>query len=96
MFRRAAARPGNLAHLECVEALTRARFGLDPADLVFVSEEAPRSPGYPPLETVVLFWAGGERHRLRVFRPVAEVGPGDLPPAWLRPALRDDGEGECC
>ena len=96
MFRRPAARPGNLAELERVEALVRARFGLDPADLVFVSEEDPRRPGYPALETVVLFWAGGERHRLRVFRPVAEVGAQDLPPAWLRPALLDDGEGDCC
>lgn len=96
MFRRTAARPANLAELERVEALVRARLGIDSADLVFVSEEQPRRPGYPARETVVLFWAAGTRHRLRVFRPVAEVGAEDLPPAWLRPALVDDGEGDCC
>jgi len=96
MFRRAGAAQGRLGDLERVEVWVRARFGLRPDDVVLVSETPGRAPGYPPLETTVLFWAGGERHRLRIFKPVADVAEADIPVGWLLPALLDDGEAGCC
>lgn len=83
--------------LERVEALVRARFGVGADDLVLVSEETGRQPGLPGRMTTVLFWRGREdRHRLRIFKPVAEIDAGDLPSGWLRGALVDEGDGDCC
>ena len=96
MFRRASTSRDKLADLERVEAWTRARFGLHPDAVVIVTESPARQPGYPPLETTVLFWIGGERYRFTVFKPVAEVVEGDVPIAWLLPSLLDDGEAGCC
>lgn len=96
MFRRARVGRDRLGHLERVENWTRQRFGLPGEAIVMVSESAVQLPGYPPLETTVLFWTRGERYRLRVFKPVAEVGERDLPIAWLLPSLLDDGEAGCC
>ena len=95
MFGRAAPERRNLAHLEAVEDMVRARFVLSPADLVMVSEDPGRLPGHPPLQTTILFWHDGQRHRLVLFTPVAGVGEADLPPAWLRPGLVDL-DGDCC
>lgn len=96
MFARNASHRGNLAHLEQVEVWTRLRFGLADRDIVLVSEEAGRLPGYPQRLTVVQFWtADGQRYRFVVFKPVALVTEADLPIEWLLPALRDEG-GECC
>jgi hypothetical protein len=64
-----------------------------------VTEVACGLPGCPPLETVVAFWTGTDtRHHFKVFKPVEDVVPDDLPPAWLRNALiAVEGEGlECC
>ncbi len=97
MFQRFGGRPGNLAHLDRVEALVRARFALAPDLLVLVAEERTRLPGFPPAETVVRFWTGPDtRYRLRFFKPAAGVAPADLPPAWLLPSLIDDGDPDCC
>jgi hypothetical protein len=85
----------NLEHLERVETCVRVHFALAPDDLVIVSEDPGRLPGYPPLQTTVLFWSQGLRHRFVVFKPVAMVVAADLPVVWLRPALVEDG-GECC
>lgn len=97
MFQRLGGRTGNLAQLDRIECLVRARFELDAADLVLVSEEPGRLPGFPPWDTTVRFWSGdGVRYRLRVFKPAAEVDAADLPVAWLLPGLIDDGEPDCC
>lgn len=88
--------PEEAAELERIEALVRARYGLAEGDLVIVSAEAPRDPGFPPRATTVLFWAGITRHRLRLFLAPGDVTAGAMPPGWLRSALIDDGEGDCC
>jgi nitrate reductase delta subunit len=38
------------------------------------------------------------RHHFKVFKPVAEVSPDDLPPRWYKGALAvpDDFECSCC
>ncbi len=90
------ARP-DLADLDRTEALVRARFGLSPDDIVLVTEEPARLPGAPDRMTTILFWTGTDtRHRLRLFKPVAQIGETDLPQPWLRRALRDEGEADCC
>jgi hypothetical protein len=89
-------------HLEAVERVkdwTRARFALDDADAIVVSELACALPGFPPLETVVAFWTGdGTRHHFKTFKPVGEVAEADLPPAWMKNALAagDGVECYCC
>lgn len=88
--------PGRGAEAARVAGLVRERFALGPEAVVMASELACRVPGCPPVETAVLIWDdGGVRHRLKVFRPIAEVGEDDLPPRWYLPALVDEGEGDC-
>jgi hypothetical protein len=87
------------AHLEAVERVkdwTRERFGLGEADTVVLQESASTLPGFPPSETLVAFWTGGERHHFKVFKPVEEVRGEDLPPAWMKAALAGDIACECC
>lgn len=96
MFRRFGSGRDRLKDLERVEALVRDRFRLGADDLVLVSEDQGIQPGFPSLETNVIFWRGAERYRFRIFSPLAEIGAVDLPVAWLLPALKDDGDGECC
>lgn len=85
----------NIVSLERVDGWVRARFGLLSRDLVLVSEDRPRLPGFPALQTTVLFWSGSARYRFVVFTPVAQVAEADLPLAWLLPSLIDDG-ADCC
>ncbi|WP_375257257.1 hypothetical protein [Citreimonas sp.] len=86
-----------LEHLDRIEAWVRARFSVPDDQIVLVSEERGRVPGFPPRLTTVLFWmARDERYRFRVFKPAAQVDKSDLPLAWLRPALIDDGDADCC
>ena len=96
MFRRLGPAKDTLDDIARIEALVRARFGIAGADLVLVSQDAGFKPGFPPIETNVLFWKGETRYRLKIFSSVAEVTEADLPVAWLLPALVDTGEGECC
>ena len=96
MFRPLTADRANLVPLTRVEGWVRARFGLAPDDLVLVSQEVDSRPGFPPAQTLVIFFSGAVRYRLRLFKPVREVGPDDLPVAWMRSALVDDGDGDCC
>jgi len=97
MFRRGGGQRGNLAHLDRIERWTRARFAVPDDQIVLVSEEEGRMPGFPPHLTTVLFWlAPDERYRFRIFKPAAEVEEADLPVAWLRPGLIDDGDADCC
>jgi len=50
------------------------------------------------VETVIAFWSGERRHHFKVFKPVLEVVPGDVPPRWYMGALAvpDDFQCECC
>jgi len=86
---RALARVRDLA----IEALR-----LSQEDTVSVVEVACGLPGCPPLETVIVFWTGGQRHHIKIFKPVAEVEAHDLPPWWLKPmyAVDEDFDGACC
>ena len=94
---RALWRLGRGAEAARVAALVRARFALPAEAVVAASELRCGLPGCPPVETIVLAWDGqGQRHRLRVFRPLAEVTEEDLPPRWYFPALADDGTDEGC
>jgi nitrate reductase delta subunit len=90
------------ARLECSERIqdwTRARYGLDKAAIVMVTEIRCGMPGCPPLETVIAFWdEAGEltRYRYKVFKPIAEVVEDDLPPRWYKVAMIDDGSSDGC
>jgi nitrate reductase delta subunit len=90
--------PGHLEAVERVKQWTRERFALQDGDIVVVTEVERTWPGFPPRETQVGFWtADGTRHHFRVFKPAGEVVEEDLPPAWLRKALANDGfDCECC
>ena len=89
--------PEHDAALARVRDWTRQRFGLDEEATIMVSQVSCRLPGCPPLETVVAFWIGETRHRFKLFKPVADVVAGDLPPSWFKDALVDADLGcDCC
>lgn len=95
-FRRSGA---ELEALGRIRGWTRARFGLDAGAAILVAEVACALPGCPPLETVVAFWSAPDRrHHFKVFKPAAQVGPDDLPYAWMKDALRvpADAPMDCC
>ena len=96
MFRRFG--PGNdiLEDISRVENLVRERFRVEDTDIILVSEDPGAKPGYPPLETNVIFWKDDTRYRLKIFSPVSSVLGADLPIGWLLPSLEDNGEGDCC
>ena len=89
--------PEHTAALDRVREWVRARFSLDDG-AILVAEVACAVPGCPPIETVIAFWSSGRRHHFKVFKPVAEVTDGDLPPYWLKRSLAvsDDFQCECC
>ena len=96
LFERFAASPARLDDLARVEALLRSRYKISEGDLVLVSEDPGSKPGYPPVETNIVFWIGEIRYRLRIFAPVCEFTVEDLPVGWLLPALVDNGDADCC
>lgn len=96
MFARLKAKAPDLDALERAEALVRARYHLSAETLVLVNEEPGRLPGQPAAMTTILFWKGDTRHRLRLFKRVADVVVDDLPPGWVAGALRDEGDPDCC
>jgi nitrate reductase delta subunit len=89
--------PDHSAALDRIREWVRLRYSLGDA-AILVAEMACAVPGCPPVETVIAFWSGERRHHFKVFRPVAEVTEGDLPPAWYKPALAvpDDFWCDCC
>jgi len=92
-------RPDQAVAAERLKAWTRERFKLADDAAILVAEVACAVPGCPPLETVVAFWTeGDQRHHFKVFKPVAEVAPDDLPPAFMKNALADiEGiDCDCC
>lgn len=87
----------DLADLERLESWTRSRFSLGSGDIVLVSENPTMLPGAPPFETEISFWTDPESpHRFKIFKQAAEVNETDLPVGWLKSALRDYGDGDCC
>ncbi len=92
-------RPDHVAALDRVRKWTRARFKLPDDAAILVAEVSCTVPGCPPLETVVAFWTENEtRHHFKVFKPVAEVVPDDLPPTWMKNALIaiEGSDLDCC
>jgi hypothetical protein len=99
MLRSRKKRPEHLKALDRVKDWTRERFKLPPDAAILVAEVSCALPGCPPLETLVAFWTGNDqRHQFKLFKPVAEVLPDDLPPTWMKNALvAIAGAGdECC
>ena len=96
MFRRLRPIKDTLADIARVEGLVRQRYKVPEAEIILVSQDPGIKPGFPPLETNVIFFKDETRYRLKVFSPVAEVTGSDLPIGWLLPSLEDTGEGECC
>ena len=86
----------HLAAVERIKDWTRARFSLQDTDTILVTESVTRLPGAPPRETIVAFWnADGRRHHFRAFKPLAEVGEDDVPPAWMKESLTLSQGIEC-
>jgi len=90
--------PEHTAALDRVREWVRVRFALGDT-AILVAEVACAVPGCPPIETVIAFWTEGDkRHHFKVFKPIAEILPDDLPPAFMKNALAD-AEGidcDCC
>ena len=96
MFRRFAPGEHILENISRVENLVRERFRIADSELILVSEDPGLKPGYPPLETNVIFWKEEKRYRLKIFAPISDVMDKDLPIGWLLPSLEDTGEDGCC
>lgn len=91
--------PQRIEALGRIGSWTRSRFALPDEVTVLVSERTCALPGCPPLETHVLFLPpGGRRYHFKVFKPVTEVVPDDLPYGWLKDTLvLPEGAGcDCC
>ena len=88
--------------LEQVEIGIRQHFALGADDIVLVSERQGWLPGFPDLETQILFWRDQtstgqpDRYKLRLFKPATDITVQDFPVPWLLPAFIDDGEPDCC
>ena len=89
--------PEHVAALDHVREWVRERFALGET-AILVAEVACAVPGCPPVETVIAFWSGERRHHFKVFKPVLEVVPDDVPPLWYMSALAvsDYFKCECC
>jgi hypothetical protein len=85
----AAAEPG--PDLARVESLARSQLRLEASVPVLVRELQPEEKTFPPVETRISFWTGNDgEHRWRLFKPAADVAAADLPPWWMKDALRVD------
>jgi nitrate reductase delta subunit len=90
--------PQHAAAIDRVREWVRGQLRLTDETAILVAELICAVPGCPPIETVIAFWSEERRHHFKIFKPVAEIVPEDLPPWWLKPALAvsDDFECECC
>jgi hypothetical protein len=91
--------PEHLEALARVREWTCERFKLSGTSAILVTEVACGAPGCPPLETVVVFWTeAARRHQFKIFKPVREVVPADLPFAWLKDSLfiPEGFDCDCC
>jgi hypothetical protein len=74
----------------------RERFGLGSDVTMLVSELESTLPGFPPLYTVVAFWNAERKHyHFKVFKPLEDVMPEDLPPSFMKDALEVSPETGC-
>lgn len=86
----------NVTELERIENDLRKTYGVEDSQIVLVTEEPTRLPGGPKQMTTILFWIKEDRHKLRIFKPATEIMIADLPPMWVRGALLDEGDADCC
>lgn len=86
----------NVTELERIERDLRATYGVEDSQIVLVTEEPTRLPGGPKQMTTILFWIGEDRHKLQIFKLASGITLADLPPIWVRGALLDDGDADCC
>lgn len=96
MFARLAPKRDTLGDIVRVECLVRDRFRIPETELILVSQDPGRKPGFPAQETNVVFWKNAKRYRLKIFAPVSRVRDADLPVGWLLPSLEDNGDSDCC
>jgi hypothetical protein len=96
MFRRFGPANDVLEDICRVEGLVRKRFRIEESEIILVSEDPGAKPGFPALETNVIFWRSDKRFRLKIFSPVSNVMATDLPVGWLLPSLEDNGDADCC
>ena len=96
MFRRLEPIKSSLIDIKRVEMLVRERFIIRENEIILVSQDPGTKPGFPPLETNIIFFKAETRYRFKIFLPIIEVGNSDLPVRWLLPSLEDIGEGGCC
>ena len=96
MFRRFGPANDVLEDISRVEGPVRERFRIEDTEIILVSEDPGAKPGFPPLETNVIFWKNDKRYRLKIFSPVSNVMGTDLPADWLLPSLEDNGDADCC
>lgn len=83
--------------MEQLKAWTRERFALPENAIIVVIETACTEPGFPPLETIVVFRTPpANSHNFKVFKPLAEIVPDDLPPAWMKDAIILHPQGCLC
>ena len=79
-----------------VKRWTKARFSLDEAATIFVTELEGGAPGFPPLRTVVSFWIAERGHyHFTAFKPLKEVSESDIPPSWYLDALKVEAGAAC-
>lgn len=87
------------AHLGAVRRIkdwTRQMFSLDRQAAVLIEQVHNDLPGFPPLRTVIAFWTSSEMpHQFSVFKSVIDVEIADLPPSWMKDALKVDMEAGC-
>jgi hypothetical protein len=88
----------NDAALDRLRDWTRLRFALTEDETVMVSELTCAVPGCPPIEMHIVFWTARGRHHFKIFKPLADVTEGDLPPAFMKNALivLDGADVDCC
>ena len=96
MFRPIGASRDSLPDRKRIGKLVRDSVGIGAREIGLVSEDPGAKPGYPAKETNIVFWKSGDRFRLRIFAPLADVTSRDLPVVWLLPAYQDNGDGDCC
>lgn len=86
----------HLGAMRRIKGWTRERFTLDAVATVLIEQAQSGLPGFPPVETVIAFWTSPEvRHEFRIFKSAAEIEEADLPPSWMKDALRVEIEMGC-
>jgi hypothetical protein len=90
--------PDRDAALDRLRDWTRTRFSLADDVTIMVSEVTCAVPGCPPIETHLVFWTDLGRHHFKIFKPLADVAEGDLPPAFMKNALvaLEGADCDCC